>query len=229
MTNDKTTVIAIDGLAGAGKGTLAKLIAKEFIIPSIDSGALYRCLTYILCPTRTFPNLKTLKNILTETEINWHYNKTKNEIQFTYKNQLIETFNREPWIQQWVSKVSALLEVREFVNKLLKAISDKKTIIVDGRDIGTCVFPEAKVKLFIIADINSRTQRRLAQYQKLGYSINPMEVQQNLQERDEYDKNREICPLKPAPDAFIIDNSSINIESFLQIAIDKIKEKNLFN
>ncbi len=217
-------VIAIDGYSGSGKGTLARLLSEHLQIPHLDSGSIYRMITYYLCPDQKF-NPANIDIVLDNIIKDLDYILMGNQWVFISRGKNIEDFIREPWINKNISAISGLAEVRETANTLFRRIGAEQDIIMDGRDIGTCVFPNATYKFFVKADLNQRAHRRYNQLIALGYTnITLEEVKQNLKERDNFDINREICPLKKAKKAITIINSNISERELLAYALKHINK-----
>ncbi|MCX8473861.1 MAG: (d)CMP kinase [Sediminibacterium sp.] len=223
------TVIAIDGYSGSGKGTLARLLSQELHIPHLDSGAIYRMITYFLCPNEKF-NPTDIEGVLEKVFEDLDYVLIQNQWVFLSKGKNIEDFIRQPWINNKISAISGLVEVRNVANNLFRRIGNEQDIIMDGRDIGTCVFPKATNKFFIKSNINQRAERRYNQLKAFGYDdITLLEIKQNLQQRDSYDLKRTLCPLKKARNAITINNTNITEQELLDKALQHINKEPFLN
>jgi CMP/dCMP kinase len=211
----KNFIIAIDGTSSTGKSTIAKAIAKHFNILHIDSGAMYRAITLFAVENHLYLNNKLDKekliSLLSEIHISFHKN--------------VENKIRTVEIAKKVSFVASIKEVRAYLIKIQQSFSDKKSVVMDGRDIGTMVFPDADIKLFISSSIEVRAKRRFDEMTKNGINIGLDEVKNDLFLRDEMDINRADSPLKKANDAIEIDNSFLTKEETIQTAIEIIQGK----
>jgi cytidylate kinase len=209
----KKITIAIDGYAACGKSTLAKKIAKKLGWIYVDSGAMYRAVTlYFL---RKNVDLKNKEDI--ETTLNEFFISFDNVGRTILNGEIVESEIRDSKVSNFVSQVSAISEVRKKLVDLQREIGKEGGIVMDGRDIGTVVFPNAELKLFISADLEIRVERR---FKELNGKITREEVRENLSERDWIDSTRSDSPLKKADDAIEIDNSYLNPEEQL----DKVLE-----
>lgn len=209
----KKITIAIDGYAACGKSTLAKKIAKKLGWIYVDSGAMYRAVTlYFL---RKNVDLKNKEDI--ETTLNEFFISFDNVGRTILNGEIVESEIRDSKVSNFVSQVSAISEVRKKLVDLQREIGKEGGIVMDGRDIGTVVFPNAELKLFISADLEIRVERR---FKELNGKITREEVRENLSERDWIDSTRSDSPLKKADDAIGIDNSYLTPEEQL----DKVLE-----
>lgn len=214
-------IIAIDGYSSCGKSTLAKALAKELAFKYVDSGAMYRAVTYyFLKHDVTLSNNKEIEQALDKISIDFAIIKGKN-ICFL-NNENVESEIRSMRISNNVSEVAALGLVREKLVKLQRAISENSSVVMDGRDIGTVVFPNADIKFFVTADNKVRAQRRYEELINNGKEVTLREVQMNLDHRDKIDTTREISPLKQAEDAIILDNTCLNREEQLELALSYV-------
>lgn len=209
--------IAIDGPAGAGKSTIAKLIAEKIQITYIDTGAMYRALTYkLLLQSVDLKNLtlilKTTKDTLMELE--------RDKIFIDHKDVSAEI--RKPIINQNVSKIARIPEVRKRMVEMQRQIAQDKSVIMDGRDIGTFVLPNAKYKFFLTASIEERAHRRYIELQNKGILTNYKDIKKEIIQRDKMDTERSVAPLKPAKDAIIIDTTFKSIQDVINDIIDTI-------
>jgi cytidylate kinase len=223
----KHIVIAVDGHSSCGKSTMAKQIAKALGILYVDSGAMYRAVTWYFMQNYDLSDdslsdeklIQLLPNISIDFE-------RKNDKVFTMLNgENIESNIRQMAVSERVSRVSAIPEVREKLVKTQRELAKNHSVIMDGRDIGTVVFPKADVKLFVTADAKTRAKRRYLELQSKGENADFDLVLKNIIARDEMDSNRKTSPLKQAEDAMLIDNSNMSQETQLSLALKLIKEK----
>ncbi|CAG5083997.1 (d)CMP kinase [Parvicella tangerina] len=224
-------IIAIDGHSACGKSTLAKALAKELKYVYIDSGAMYRAVTlyaiendWILDEGKEVDREPLIEN-LDNINISFNYNSTSGKSD-TYLNGInIETEIREMPVARAVSAVSKIKEVREKLVEFQQKLGKNKGIVMDGRDIGTVVFPDAELKLWITANMEVRTARRYKELIEMGSHISVDEVKQNIEARDYEDSHRAESPLKRADDAIDIDNSYLSKEETLHEAVRLVNEK----
>jgi cytidylate kinase len=220
-------IIAIDGYSSCGKSTLAKQIAQALHYRYIDTGAMYRATALYLMRNQIdihHPDL--VKEALNDIHINFRLNKAT-QTQDTYLNgENVENEIRvNPRVVSIVSDVSAISEVRRFLVKQQQQMGKDKGIVMDGRDIGTVVFPGAELKIFITADPAIRTQRRLDELKEKGQETTYEEVLANLQKRDHIDSTRADSPLKKADDAIELDNSNMSKEEQFDLVNGWVKQK----
>jgi CMP/dCMP kinase len=220
--------IAIDGKSACGKSTLAKSLAQKLAYLYVDSGAMYRAVTlYFLKNQVPLSNHQAVSNALSEITI--RFGKKNDGAWVTLLNdEDVETEIRTQMVSDWVSEVAAISAVRQKLVEEQKAIGRQKGVVMDGRDIGTIVFPEAELKIFLTADEEVRVQRRFLEMQQKGYPVNDSEIRTNLQKRDFIDTTRADSPLVQAIDAIMLDNSELTPTEQLDIAyewaIKKIKK-----
>ena len=225
----KNITIAVDGPSSSGKSTFAKAIAKEIGITYIDSGAMYRgvtlfCLRNGLISDQIIdiPGLtKELKEIRIEFRMNDVLKKTE-----TYLNgENVEEEIRDIEVSKFVSPVSTIKQVREKMVELQRSMAGKSGVVMDGRDIGTVVFPHADIKLFLIANEKVRAKRRFDEMKAKGIDISFQTVMDNINNRDYQDSNREISPLVKAKDAIELDNSDMGVDDQMVWFRDLLKKK----
>ncbi len=225
---EKIIKIAIDGHSSCGKSTLAKDLAKHLGFLYIDSGAMYRAIALYAIRLGIFEkqetNFQLLLNDLDNIEIEFKKNKNSN-IELILNGENVEKEIRLLGVSSKASLIAALPQVREQMVNLQRKMALNKSVIMDGRDIGTVVFPNAEVKLFITASAEIRAKRRFDELKQKGENIDFDSVYKNITERDFIDQNREISPLKMAKDAILIDNSNLNPKQQLDLAVQIIKEK----
>lgn len=211
-------IVAIDGPAGSGKSTIAKLIAKKYNFTYIDTGAMYRMITlYLLQEKIDFENLKEIENVL-----NNHINLDMKENKFFLNNKDVSQEIRELIISENVSKVASIKIVRDNLVSLQRKIASNKNVILDGRDIGTVVFPNAQVKIFLIASVEERANRRYKEFLEKNISISYEEVLKSLKERDFIDSTRKESPLVKAKDAIELDTTNLNLQEVVDFISSKI-------
>ena len=208
-------IIAIDGYSSTGKSSFAKLIAKEVGFLYLDSGALYRRVTlyaveHSLIDSRNVIDEKALAEALPGIDLHFE---DKGGCTMTYMGErCIEKEIRSLPISQKVSPVSALAVVREYVDRKLRELGSRKRVVIDGRDIGSTVFPDAEIKIFMTAAPEVRAMRRLREMQAKGEDVKFEDVLANVRERDYIDSHRKVSPLAKACDAVLLDNSDMTLE-----------------
>lgn len=219
----KNFIVTIDGPAGSGKSTTAKKVADALSFTYLDTGALYRAVAFYAISngyTKDFQKLiENLKNI--HIEIFYKEGKTTVILNGEDVSQKIRTLE----VSSLVSPISAIPEVRKYLLSIQREIAKNSNVILDGRDTGTVVFPNADIKIFLVADVNKRAERRLKELKEMGQEATFEEVVANLKERDEKDSTRAIAPLKKADDAIEIDTSNITIEEQVERVIQLVREK----
>lgn len=218
--------IAIDGFSSCGKSTMAKELAKKLGYVFVDSGAMYRAVTLSFIQNNINLNdTNAVDNALANITISFKFNSEKQFAETYLNNTNVEEQIRTMQVSKMVSPVAALSAVRRFLVKQQQQMGEEKGIVMDGRDIGTVVFPKAELKIFLTAKKEIRTQRRLKELQDKGHTITYDEVTNNLEERDRIDSTRADSPLKQADDAIVLDNSNINRDEQLSIALKWANEK----
>lgn len=219
----KKIIIAIDGYAGCGKSTTAKLVAKALDYVFIDTGAMYRAVTYYFI-THQIPFQEPSEDLLNQIQLRFY--KVEGQPQIFLNEIPVYQWIRTKVVNENVSQVSALKNVRRYLVKQQQAMGENKGVVMDGRDIGTVVFPNAELKIFMQASMEARIKRRFAELQSMNISMTQEEIRLNLMERDYQDMNREEGPLRKAADAIIIDTSDLTIENqvnrVLELAYEKI-------
>lgn len=218
MNQKKHIVIAIDGPSGTGKSTTAKIVAKDLGITYLDTGAMYRAITLAAIETGVSPSDSAkLDKLLKSTQIRFD---DKNEILINGKNREREIRGKR--VSESVSLYSAVPEVRAVLTRLQREISAERSCILDGRDIGTVVFPHADFKFFLVTDLKVRAERRYAECQAKGIPMSLEEIEKNLAERDRIDSSRATAPLKKAEDALEIDTTQLSIPQQVKIIEDRV-------
>lgn len=217
----KKIVIAIDGWSSCGKSTMARQLAKRLNYIFIDSGAMYRAITlYFLRNNIDILNEEDVEKALNDINLSFKLNSISGNNEIWMNEENVEQLIREIRVAEKVSDVAAIGKVRDFAVAQQRAIGKEKGIVMDGRDIGTVVFPEAELKIFMTADPDIRVQRRLKELQEKNPSISIEEVRKNLQSRDHIDSTRAISPLRQPTDAVVLNNSKLSPEEQLSIALD---------
>jgi cytidylate kinase len=223
----KQIIIAIDGHSSCGKSTLAKQLAGILNYIYIDTGAMYRAVTqYFIENNIDIDNQTEIQNALSNIKIEFVIKNGQNHTILNGRD--VESEIRSMAVNELVSEVSALSVVRSFLVQQQQYMGINKAIVMDGRDIGTVVFPEAELKIFLTASPDIRARRRQLEYQSKGIELSLDEIKQNLEHRDYIDSTREDSPLKKADDAVLLDNSNLSrkeqLEQVLSLVNQKFKE-----
>jgi len=224
--NKKGLVIAIDGFSSTGKSSISKVVADTLGLIHIDTGAMYRAIT--LFGLRNFKDekqeidlSKLLQNL---NEISLEFRENSGELEIYLNGENVSKEIRTTEVSDNVSLIAKHPEVRARLVVLQRDIAEKQGVIMDGRDIGTVVLPNADYKFFLTASADERARRRFLELQSLGIETAIEEVKQNLIERDRIDSEREISPLKQAEDAILIDNTNLNKEETIDLILSYIKK-----
>ena len=219
-------IIAIDGYSSCGKSTLAKSLAAKLAYVFIDTGAMYRAVAlYFMRHDIPFDNIAVIEKAIQSIKLHFVYNEATGKSDMYLNGENVEAAIREMKVSQKVSEVAAIPAVRDFAVAQQQAMGMEKGIVMDGRDIGTVVFPTAELKLFVTADPQIRAKRRFIELQATQPSITMEEVAENLAHRDVIDSTREHSPLKQAEDALVLDNTHLNQEEQFNIALNWAKER----
>lgn len=218
-------IVAIDGPAGSGKGTITKLVGDKLDLVTFDTGAMYRAISYhIIQNDIKLDDIDRIKKMLDEIDITLDFSSGKQELYLNSKKLVTELRTKE--VNEIVSKVSMIPEIRAALVKIQRKLAEGRNVIMEGRDIGTVVFPNADVKIYLDASAEERAKRRLKQNQEQNITnISYEEILENIKFRDYTDSNREISPLKKADDAIVIDSTSLSIDQVTKKIIDIIKKK----
>lgn len=217
-------IITLDGYSSCGKSTLARALAQELNYVFIDSGAMYRAITlYFLRNHIDWTNQQAVVDALLEINLQFHYNPNTGSSDMYLNDENVEALIRDMLVSERVSDVAAIKEVREFAVAQQQEMGKRKGIVMDGRDIGTTVFPNAELKLFITADPVVRVERRFKEMLAKNPNITIEEVKDNLEMRDYIDSHREVSPLRKAEDAIVLDNSNLTREEQLAEALKLAK------
>jgi len=225
MANQKI-IIAIDGFSSCGKSTLAKAMAKNLQYVFIDTGAMYRAVAlFFLRAGIDFDNTTAIAAALNKITLQFKYNPATLQSDMYLNEENVEQEIREMRVSQKVSEVAAIALVRDFAVAQQQAMGESKGIVMDGRDIGTVVFPKAELKIFVTASPDIRVQRRFLELSAKNAAITVAEISENLQHRDLIDTTREHSPLKQSDDALVLDNSNMSRETQLDIALQWSQER----
>ena len=217
----KTIQIAIDGPASSGKSTVAKIIAKEFGYTYLDTGAMYRAATYIALKHQlNEDNVEQLLGLLEQHPISFGRSEVGEQLVFVGDVDITHPI-RENEVTNRVSTIAAIPVIREKLVALQQEIAQKGGIVMDGRDIGTVVLPQAEVKVFLVASVDERAKRRYKENMAKGIETNLEKLKEDIAARDYKDSHRETSPLKQAEDAIYLDTTGLTIEE----VVDKIKEE----
>jgi len=220
----KKIIITIDGWSACGKSTLAKRLAKELGYTYIDSGAMYRAITlYFLRNHIDWTDKKDVKKALNDIRLQFIYNNKSKESEIYLNDENVEYLIRDLIVAEKVSDIAAIKEVREFAVEEQRKMGKAKGIVMDGRDIGTVVFPKAELKVFMTADNTVRVERRFKELFEKNPNVSLDEVKANLEMRDYIDSHREVSPLKKAKNALVLDNTNLTEDEQFQIAMDWVK------
>ena len=218
--------IALDGPSGAGKSTVAKALAKALGIVYVDTGALYRTVGYYIRQKNTDPkNAEAVGALLSEINIEIRY---EDGSQHVYLNgEDLGDKIRTPEMSMYASAVSAIPAVRAFLLDTQREIARKNSVVMDGRDIGTVILPDAEIKVFLFASNEARAERRYKELIAKGEDVKYEDVLREMIERDNNDRNRDVAPAVPAADAVMMDNSNMSIEENVAAVIELIKAKGI--
>jgi CMP/dCMP kinase len=218
-------IITIDGWSSCGKSTLAKQLAKELSYTYIDSGAMYRAITlYFLRNHVDWTDELEVKNALNDIHLYFKPNEKTGASEIFLNDENVEYLIRDLIIADKVSDIAAIAAVRTFAVAQQQKMGAQKGIVMDGRDIGTTVFPDAELKIFMTADIAIRVERRFKEMYEKNPNVLLDDVKNNLEMRDYIDSNRAVSPLRKAADAVVLDNSDIDMEAQLKIALQLVKK-----
>jgi cytidylate kinase len=218
-------IIAIDGPAGSGKSTTAKEVAKRLGFLYVDTGSMYRAVTLAAIRNKVTPsNEKEVVNIAKQSVIDFKLN--AGEVSTFLNGEDVSEEIRSSKVSKFVSPISAIPGVREVLVEQQRKIGSKNDVVMEGRDIGTFVFPDADFKFYLDADIKERTKRRSKDYRRVGQSLELSEIERELRERDRIDSSRAYSPLKKANDAIVIDTTNLRFEDQVEKIIVYIKNEN---
>lgn len=225
---NKTLVIAVDGYSSTGKSTVAKLIAAELGLVYIDTGAMYRCVTLEALRRGLIiqgeVDREGLSGCLKDIHIGFKFNRALNCYETYLNGENVENEIRGMEVSDQVSGIATMDFVRSFLVEQQRRMGENESVIMDGRDIGSVVFPNADVKFFMTATPEIRALRRYKELIDKGENVSYEEVEANVRKRDYIDTHREVSPLKQTEDAIVVDNSHMTIEEEVQFMVEKIKE-----
>lgn len=225
----KKITIAIDGHSSTGKSTLAKQLAKHLGYVYVDTGAMYRAVTYFAMQNNIISkenfNLKDLKRRLNEVNLKFKFNEQLGFAEIYLNEVNVENQIRSIEVSNFVSKIAEVSEVRSKLVEQQKEFGKNKAVVMDGRDIGTVVFPDAELKLFMTASAKIRAERRFQELISKGDSVTYQEVYDNVVQRDAIDSNRQDSPLIQAEDAIQIDNSELSKDEQFEIVLNLVLQK----
>ena len=217
-------IVAVDGPAGSGKGTITKIVGEKENLIYIDTGALYRCVTLSMVRKNVkLEELEKIQEILDTIDI--EFKKEDDQKKVYLNGEDVSKEIRESAVNKFVSQVSHIVIVREAITELSRKIAEGKQVIMEGRDIGTNVFPNADVKIYLDASSEERAKRRQKQNEEKGINIPFEEIVENIKFRDNNDKTSQVAPLKQAEDAIYIDSSDMTIEEVAEKVIEIINQK----
>lgn len=222
----KKIIITIDGWSSCGKSTLAKQLAKELGYIYVDSGAMYRAITlYFLRNHVDWTDKKEVKQALEDISLEFNYNSKSEKSEIYLNGENVEYVIRDLVIAEKVSDVAAIKEVRDYAVAQQQKMGKSRGIVMDGRDIGTVVFPDAELKIFMNADNAVRVERRFQELYEKNPNITIEEVKSNLEMRDYIDSHREVSPLRQAEDARKLDNTNLTEKEQFHKALRWAQEK----
>lgn len=220
MKKHKKIIITIDGWSSCGKSTVAKQLAKALGYVYVDSGAMYRAITlYFLRNHIDWTHKKAVKDALLNISLEFNYNPQSQSSEMYLNSENVEYVIRDLVIAEKVSEIAAIKEVREFAVAQQQKMGEKRGIVMDGRDIGTVVFPDAELKIFMTADNAVRVERRFQELYEKNPNVTLEEVKNNLELRDYIDSHRDVSPLRKADDAIILDNTNLTHKEQFQKAL----------
>jgi CMP/dCMP kinase len=231
-------IIALDGNSSCGKSTYAKLIAKDLGYSYIDSGAMYRAVTLAAMEAGLFdetdaPPVEEIEALLDRIELNIRFNSKKKRTEIFMNGRMVEDMIRSMDVSGHVSYIAAISVVRRKMVEYQRLLGKEKGVVMDGRDIGTVVFPDAAIKIFLTASLEVRAERRYRELIEKGMAAEFNDVLKNLEKRDHIDSNRDDSPLRKADDAILLDNSDLTLEQQMtwfrilyQNVISEINDKN---
>lgn len=215
--------VAIDGPAGAGKSTLARRVAKEKGFIYVDTGALYRAIGLKLLKNNiSCDNQTEVEKILTSTELDICF--IDGEQVVMLDNENVNGLIRTPEVSMMASKCSALPVVRAFLLDMQRNLAKRNSVVMDGRDIGTVVLPNANVKIFLTASALARAERRFKELQEKGIEADLQSVLKDIEQRDYNDSHREIAPLKQADDAVLVDTTELDLEQSFEVLLETVNK-----
>ncbi|PIS28855.1 MAG: cytidylate kinase [Candidatus Marinimicrobia bacterium CG08_land_8_20_14_0_20_45_22] len=217
-------VVAIDGPAGSGKSSTAKEVAKRLGFTYVDTGAMYRAITLLAIRRKVNPEVsEQIISLASSTDIRFRWE--NGDLRTLLNGEDVSEEIRSAEVAQAVSPVSAIAGVREIMVKRQREMSHENNIVMEGRDIGTNVFPRADFKFYVTADVEVRARRRIGDYQKIGQNLSLEEIIKEIKKRDRIDSSRAHSPLKKADDAIVIDTTHLTFEEQVEKIIEIVKNR----
>ena len=226
----KKIIVAIDGHSSCGKSTMAKSLAAQVGYIYVDTGAMYRAVTLFAMRQGLFdaqgqPDAARLEALVPKIEVSFRLDPTTNLPLVCLNGEVVEEEVRTLEVSSHVSSIAALPFVREALTRQQQRMGEEKGIVMDGRDIGTVVFPQAELKVFVTASAEVRAQRRFLELTAKGQTVAFEDILRNVQERDYIDSHREVAPLRQADEALVMDNSEMTREEQMQWLLDRFEER----
>ena len=226
----KKIIVAIDGHSSCGKSTMAKSLAAQVGYIYVDTGAMYRAVTLFAMREGLFdaqgqPDAARLEALVPEIEVSFRLDPDTHLPLVCLNGEVVEEEVRTLAVSSHVSAIAALPFVREALTRQQQRMGEEKGIVMDGRDIGTVVFPQAELKVFVTASAEVRAQRRFLELTAKGQAVAFEDILRNVQERDYIDSHREVAPLRQADDALVLDNSEMTREEQMQWLLDRFEER----
>jgi len=218
----KKIVVAIDGPAGSGKSTIAKALAQKLGFVYLDTGAMYRAITYLAISNSIVDEITKVIELTKNIDLRLSFEKGVTRV-FVDEIEITDKI-RTPEINAKVSDISRIPEIRQEMVRIQRSLGKKGNLIAEGRDTTTVVFPEADLKIFLTATLDERAKRRFLEYLEKGQQTNLEDVKKSIENRDYIDSHREVSPLKKADDAFEIDTTNMTVGSEQEIILKKIEE-----
>ncbi|VAX14959.1 Cytidylate kinase [hydrothermal vent metagenome] len=216
-------IIAIDGPAGSGKSTLAKMVAERLGFTYLDTGAMYRAITYLAIRNGIVDDEEAVSKFILGLDVTLKF---ENGVTRVFVNgEELTDYIRTPEVNSKVSEISAMPAVRKELVRMQQQMGKVGNIVAEGRDTTTVVFPDADVKIYLVASVDVRAERRHKEYMEKGIDIDIEEVKENLRKRDAIDSGREVSPLIKAENAIEVDTSSLSVDEEFEILIENIKKK----
>ncbi|MBW7888315.1 MAG: (d)CMP kinase [Bacteroidetes bacterium] len=221
----KKIIIAIDGPAASGKSTTAKLVASKLNYLHIDTGAMYRAMALKVLRNKISPDdAASIAHLTETTTVRLVFREDKKSVDILLDNEVVNDEIRTLEVTNIVSNVSIVPEVRIRMVDAQRAMGAEGGIVLEGRDIGTVVFPNAELKIFMVANPRERAKRRLKELNEKNISVTLEDLEREILERDMIDSNRELSPLKKADDAFVLDTTNLSIEEQVEVIVEKAKK-----
>lgn len=216
-------IIAIDGPAGSGKSTIAKMVADRLNYTYLDTGAMYRAITYLALQKNIIHDENAVNELTAKLDVTLKY---KDGITHVYADEVeLTEMIRSPEVNAKVSEIAAMPQVRKELVRMQQAMGRVGNIVAEGRDTTTVVFPDADLKIYLVASVDVRANRRHKEFLEKGVDINIEEVKENIKKRDKIDSSRETSPLKKAENAIEVDSSHLSVEEEFEILFENIKKK----